>query len=647
MSIESFNIAWNELREFQKEAAQWGDGPVLVLAGPGSGKTRVLTCRIANILNSTKDQNFRILGLTFTNKAADEMRSRVVSYVDGQEKRIFLGTFHSFCADLLRQHGTHIGINPNFQIYSQPNDLKAVLNSAVEKAKSISEIITDLDYKVLPIIQRLKSNLVFPEQVSKVIKEPKMAERISIVYPQYEEELSKRNALDFDSLIMRAYQLLTQYPALAKRYKIVYKYICVDEFQDTNQAQYSFLQALTGSDFKNLFVVADDDQIIYQWNGASHQRIEQLVKEYNPTIIQLPVNYRCPPEVIGLANNLIRYNFFRTKEKKPLEAFKTSDSSNVVRLLPAFENSVAEAQGIAADIQKMRIDSSNESIVVLARNRKLLEEIEKSLVKNGLPAVIAQRKDEFESTPFVWLHSVLRLANDRLNQEDLEAVNGAFYQLTGVEIDLSEVIAQAGASNNDYLQHWIQHVLTTSINGISQTLVDSMQKSIGEGRNYLRFSQEAIAWFDELVKLQQVDNSEEDEEIYAHYEDEKNVWNQLVLEITRSIGKDLGLGAFLQELQMRSKEPSPKQDDILLMTIHGSKGKEFEHVYIVGLVEDELPSYQSRKKGDNSLEIEEERRNCFVAITRTIKTLTLSYAKTYRGWRKNPSRFLYEMGILQ
>src|SRR6266496_4277426 len=162
MSTREFNVAWESLSPIQREAAEWNEGPLLVLAGPGSGKTRVLTCRIARILGTSHEKNFRILGLTFTNKAADEMRSRVVNCIPGQEGRVFLGTFHSFCADVLRQHGTHLQINPNFQIYSQEADLQAVLDEAVKEAKKTSIIVSDVDKNMLPVILRLKSFLVTP-----------------------------------------------------------------------------------------------------------------------------------------------------------------------------------------------------------------------------------------------------------------------------------------------------------------------------------------------------------------------------------------------------------------------------------------------------------------------------------------------------
>ncbi len=218
---------------------------------------------------------------------------------------------------------------------------------------------------------------------------------MSVVYPAYERELSKHNALDFPSLILRAYELFQRFPAFGKRYRAVYPFVCVDEFQDTNDAQYKLLQHLVGEKEKNFFVVADDDQIIYQWNGASHKRIEELAAQYRPTVMQLPVNYRCPAEIVTLANNLIRHNFLRTQEKKPLESFQGDAGAGTVRLLPVFDSEEAEAEGVAQDIAKNRSDQLSE-VAVLARTRRLIVGIQEALRRLGIPAVISQRKDEFE-----------------------------------------------------------------------------------------------------------------------------------------------------------------------------------------------------------------------------------------------------------
>jgi len=491
MNTLEISTALEELSDIQKEAVEKEDLPLLVLAGPGSGKTRVLTCRIAITLDKTRDENFRVLGLTFTNKAADEMRTRVINLVPGQENRLFLGTFHSFCADILRQHGTHLNINPNYQIYSQKQDLEEVLNDAVEEAKKESSLITDLDKKTFPVIERLKSRLIAPENCARVLQDQRLAYRMAIVYASYERELSKRNALDFNSLIYQTHQLFTRFPAFAKRYRSVYPYICIDEFQDTNLAQYMLIKSLTGVDYKNLFIVADDDQIIYQWNGASHKRVVEFTNDYSPQVIQLPMNYRCPPEIVNLANNLIQYNFLRSNGKKPLESWRSSIGRDTVRLLPGYPDLESETCGIAEDINRLHADHLG-SVVILARNRRLLEAVERTLRSEGIPAVISQRKDEFESPPFVWLHSLLGLANDRQNSAYLEAICGSFSQLVGVEVDPDEVITQAKASNRDYLQHWVKVIHYEHLSSLPREAVDQISHNLGEGRDYRAFSNFAL-----------------------------------------------------------------------------------------------------------------------------------------------------------
>lgn len=646
MPTEDFDKVWKELTPIQKESAQWDDGAMLVLAGPGSGKTRVLTCRIARILDKTQDKNFRILALTFTNKAADEMRERVEKYVPTQGNRLFIGTLHSFCADILRQHGTHLQINPNFTIYSQQDDLQALLNDAVEKIRDKSKLIIELDKKLLPVIHRLKSFLVLPEQSGKKFKDKQFGERVALVYGAYEKELNERNALDFPSLILQAHRLFTKYPAFAKRYRTVYPYICIDEFQDTNHAQYNLYRAITGDSYKNVFVVADDDQIIYQWNGASHNRIRDFINDFSPEIIQLPDNFRCPPKIVALANNLIRHNHLRTPDKKPLKAFRSdTGNKNTVCLMPVFPDFETEAYEIAKSIKTLHSDHLS-TVAVLGRSRKLLEIAEKKLKDEKIPAVLSQRKDEFESTPFVWLHSVLRLAANNQNRSYLETVCGSFAQLTQISIDPEDVIAIFQEKNIGYLHHWFHLVKQKTGNGAFSKILGDISEYLIVKRDFQVFNRVALDWFSDLTNNNQEPGTDPLTETFAGYKDERTVWEELYRSILRNTGENISLETFLQELQMHSKEPVAKPDTVRLMTIHAAKGKEFEHVYLIGLVEDEMPSFQSKKKGDDSPQMEEERRNCYVAITRAEKTLTLSYAEKYRGWSKNPSRFLYEMKLL-
>ena len=273
----------------------WNEGPLLVLAGPGSGKTRVLTLRIARLLSESKGKRFRILGLTFTNKAAAEMRTRVEKLVGDQTDRALLTTFHSFSADVLRQHGNHIGLKPDFTILTQDADREGVLADAITALSTRGEDFSSEDVKLLPAIDRLLAECVSPEDAASFFRDPAIGERVAQLYPEYRRQLIIGNRLDFASLLLEVHALLTSRPAVVKQIRTVYPHICVDEFQDTNLAQYRILRSLVGKSAKNLFVVADDDQIIYQWNGASPERLRELQRDFGMQVLQLPANYRCPP----------------------------------------------------------------------------------------------------------------------------------------------------------------------------------------------------------------------------------------------------------------------------------------------------------------------------------------------------------------
>jgi ATP-dependent DNA helicase UvrD/PcrA len=244
MRNEAFREAWSSLSDIQRRAAEWEQGPMLLLAGPGSGKTRVLTCRIARLLEASADKNFRVLGLTFTNKAANEMKERLERYVPEQRERVFLGTFHSFCADVLRQHGAHLGIPPDFSIFSLESDLMQLLRDALRGEPAFQEEGGNgrPDPKdILGIIHRLKANLIFPDQADRAFRDPELGKRAAAAYAAYEKALRNHGALDFDSLILRTHQLFRDFPVFAELIQSVYPYVCVDEFQDTNMSQYRLI----------------------------------------------------------------------------------------------------------------------------------------------------------------------------------------------------------------------------------------------------------------------------------------------------------------------------------------------------------------------------------------------------------------------
>ena len=299
MMSKPLDAALEVLTRIQRQAVEWDHGPLLVLAGPGSGKTQVLTCRIARLLDASRQKNFRILALTFTNKAADEMKGRVATFVPGLEERANIGTFHSFCSQVLRQHGVHIGIQPDFAIYSTDDDRRAVLEDALRRAQSEGNPVSPDDVRFLGLIDRLKARLIEPSAAVSALTRLDDPERVAATYQVYEEELRRINALDFNSLIFEAHRLVTTFPAIAARYRRSHPHWLLDEFQDTNSAQYTLVRALAGEAFQNIFAVADDDQIIYEWNGASFQQIQGFLSDFSAESVQLPTNYRCPPSYRG------------------------------------------------------------------------------------------------------------------------------------------------------------------------------------------------------------------------------------------------------------------------------------------------------------------------------------------------------------
>jgi DNA helicase-2/ATP-dependent DNA helicase PcrA len=631
------------LNENQLQAVQWQDGPLLVLAGPGSGKTRVLTYRIARILSETPEKHFRILGLTFTNKAAAEMRERINELVPNSGERTLLTTFHSFSADLLRQHGHHIGLRPDFTILSQEADRQALLEEAIAEARKTEGEIDYTSERLMPAITRLLDDSVSPEHAARFLaqRDEHEAHLIGTIYTAYRRQMIVKNSLDFGGLIAEALALLEQKLVVRRQIHRVYSYLCVDEFQDTNLAQYKILCLLVNPTTKNLFVVADDDQIIYQWNGASPERLETLHKDFDMAILQLPENYRCPPEVIDIANKLIIHNFGRSAGKEMLRAYKPRGQISSIQFMyfTTFEEEVA---WVAEDICRLGHHHWDQC-VILARTRRLLEHAIKALEIREVPGYLAMRKNEFVSAPMRWLHAILRLANSRQDREQLRRICKAFYSIEGINLDVQDIISASATHEGDYLRAWQRAALQRQeLEHSTKAFLLSSLPKLADRLDFWSFTKDAFQWFDTIPEGGTAVRDD-----FTEYAEEKRTWEELVTEIVSQYSRDqVTLHLLLQELDLRSKTPRPPAHAVPCFTIHASKGMEFHHVYLIGLVEDQLPSWAAVRKGDDSREMQEERRNCFVAITRTRQTLTLTHSLELFGWHKQPSRFLYEMGLL-
>jgi DNA helicase-2/ATP-dependent DNA helicase PcrA len=639
-------INLSSLNENQNEAVMWDKGPLLVLAGPGSGKTRVLTYRITRILEDSKDQYFRVLALTFTNKAAAEMRNRVEELVPKELNRVRLTTFHSFAAELLQQHGNHLCFRPDFHILSNDYDRESLLDDVLGQLRkdltnSLPEHFSAV--QLLPAITRLLNQCLSPEQAESYLQKSNVENAIPLakVYSAYREELRKTNSLDFPSLIAECLELLMKHPFLVTHIRKVYKHILVDEFQDTNQSQYRMLSLLVKPDPSTLFVVADDDQIIYQWNGANPKRIQSLRDDFGVSELQLPENYRCPAAVIGMANALIEKNLARSAGKKPLLAVKRGEASGDVVRVFGFDNLDDEAEWIAQDIARKE-HQHRENCVVLARTKKILDIVGHKLEETGIQVYFAAHKDEFKSAPLRMLHAILRLVNSKEDKQSLARLSKAFYELEGISIELSPVLSRSSADGQDLLHSWLDEVKRRNeLEEKTRNLLEKGIKPLLTSLNYCDFADKFFKWAEEKQN-----GSTQDENTFNEFEEEREVWKELLSEITKKFeGEEISLHQLLHELDLSSKMPPKPPDAIPCFTIHASKGLEFGHVYLAGMVEDQLPSWAAVKKGDDSLEMQEERRNCFVAITRTQESLTLTFSARVFGWTKMPSRFLKEMGV--
>ena len=605
----------------------------MVLAGPGAGKTLVLTTRVARILESAPHRNFRVLALTFTTKAADEMRARVQTMIPNLVDRTVIGTFHSFCAKLLRQHGSHLGIRPDFGIYDQDEDRAELLRDALVVAANRGEALSSDDMRWLRVIDQLRRSLVSPAKTARHFQDAATGQKAARVYAIYEEALRQNNVMDFNGMILDTCRLVHKMPSVASRIRQSYPHWLIDEFQDTTPAQYRLIRFLAGDKFSNVFVVADDDQIIYQWAGASYQQLSSFRRTFSPELIQLVENRRCPPEIIQAANNLISNNSERTPDKEPLIA--TLPSKGPAVFVRTFATDLDESEGVAKEFA-VKGEQYWRTTAILGRTRAILQPLQKVLSDLGVNAYISTRRGRFVSAQYLWLHSCLDLSLRPTDRRMLISMTSAANRVAGIELDAAMVRAEADSLNASYLETWARSAKKCD-NQVAAQLADFGLSLVNARTSWRQTVSEAIEWLSQAPGITDA--------LVNDVAEDRAAWETAVREIRAEKGVRLELFELLQGISLRPKEPPPDPMAVRLMTIHGAKGLEFDNVWVIGVAEDIIPSWQSLKSGAPPAELQEERRNFFVAITRTRKQLVLSYAKQYRGWRKQPSRFLTEMNL--
>ncbi len=619
----------------QQQAVQHHTGPLLIIAGAGSGKTRVITHRIAYLIAHYKVKPMNILAVTFTNKAASEMQDRVKGLIGPVADFVTISTFHSFCARLLRIEGEHIGIKRGFTIYDA-NDSENLAK------KVLSEL--NLDPKRFPekmmlgAVSTAKNNLILPEDYP---EDSFTEEKIKQFYKLYQSKLRESNAVDFDDLIVQTVLLFKKHPEILKKYQDRYQYIMVDEYQDTNHTQY-ILVALLAADHKNICVVGDDDQSIYSWRDADIRNILEFEKDFpNTTTIKLEQNYRSTCRILEAANSVISHNLNR----KPKTLWTENPKGEKVIVYRAASER-HEAQFIADEIKRLTKKGVRlKDIAILYRMNSQSRVIEEVFLNNNLPHVIYGGIRFYDRAEIKDTLAYLRLI---ANPYDTISFNRAINTpRRGIgPATIAKIEQSKEMLGLSYLDTLLQAKSIPGLGGKLKVLTE-----FAENWYHLTATQDQLT-ITELVEsiwktsgyMEMLENEGTDEAL-SRIDNLKEF-----LSVTKSYderAKDQGsLNGFLEEISLISDidRYSDESNAVSFMTIHSAKGLEFPVVFVTGLEEGLFPS--SRSLYDEH-QMEEERRLCYVAITRAMHLCYLTHAETRFLWGQTsynmPSRFLSEL----
>lgn len=640
------------LNQSQYEAVTTLKGPLMVLAGAGSGKTRVLTFRIAHLIRNGVDP-FNILALTFTNKSAREMKERIAKVVgESDAKSIWMGTFHSVFARILRSEAPRLGFPSNFTIYDAQDSLNVM-------KKVIKELGVDPDIykakKVLGRISQYKNNLI---TVKAYFNNPELMEADAManmkhtgeIYRKYVETCFKSGAMDFDDLLLRTNELLTRFPEVLAKYQDRFRYILVDEYQDTNHSQYLIVRALA-SKFENLCVVGDDAQSIYAFRGANIYNILNFKKDYpDAKSVTLDQNYRSTQNIVNAANTVIAKNQQQFK-KDIVSANEEGQKIRVYRSL----SDADEANFVAAEIleNSLRNQRKYSDFAILYRTNAQTRAFEDALRRKNIPYKVYGGLSFYQRKEIKDLLAYLRLL---VNENDREALFRIInFPKRGIGLTtqnkLLVVADQLGISVAEVLDNLPLYSAQIGVgNSALQKLADfwSMIKAfqvLMKEENVYQVAME-VAQKSGLVKFLKDDQTPEGISRVENVQELMNSLQGFIEEQEQLEDGDAGLSNFLENIALSAdtQDKDTEENQVSLMTIHLSKGLEFPVVFLVGLEEDLFPSFMSSSTRE---ELEEERRLFYVALTRAEKEAIFSYAITRFHWGKltdaEPSRFLSEV----
>jgi DNA helicase II / ATP-dependent DNA helicase PcrA len=603
------NLSLDSLNEQQIKAVKHMEGPALVVAGPGSGKTRVLTYRIAYLLTELPLIESNILCVTFTNKAASEIRNRIQNLA-GIVKLSWSGTFHSICSKILRRDGFHIGIPPSFVIYDmddQQSLIKGIMKDFGIDSKRFNP------HAVLSAISSSKSELVSPDNYDKYAQ-GYFQKTVAKIYPEYVKRLQKNNALDFDDLLVKTIQLFKETPKILKKYQDLFKYVLVDEYQDTTRAQYVLTKLLSDAN-RNLFVVGDMSQAIYSFRGADYRNILNFQKDYPEAVVyNLDQNYRSTQNILDAATNLIKNNTSHIS----LELW--TDNGVGDKLVQYLGNTDKDESYyvVSQIVELLEAGKNYKDIAVLYRTNAQSRNIEESLIKNNVPYKIIGGTNFYSRKEIKDIIAYLKIIHnpkDSVSWERIINVPPRGIGQKGVET-LKESDWDMGAIESKAhlpIRKWISLKENLSTLELLESVLDDTKY---------------IKWLEEK-KEENIDRIENINEL-------KSVAYQFT-----------DISEFLENVALIESSNKPNLNSfeaVTLMTVHAAKGLEFPIVFLIGMEEGLFPHSNS---SDSTEGLEEERRLCYVAITRAMSKLYFTHtsSRMYFGniQINPPSRFLSEI----
>ena len=634
---------YDKLNEPQREAVYHTDGPLLILAGAGSGKTRVLTHRIAYLIGERGVNAWNILAITFTNKAAEEMRQRVDNLVGFGAESVWVSTFHSACVRILRRFIDRLGYENHFTIYDT-DDQKTLIKEVCRKVDVDTKVFKERS--LLSAISSAKNEMILPDEFELNAGGDFAKMKIAKVYREYETQMRANNALDFDDLLVKTVQLLQTQPDVLESYQERFRYIMVDEYQDTNTVQFQLVSLLAGK-YKNLCVVGDDDQSIYKFRGANIRNILDFEHEFpDAKVIKLEQNYRSTGNILNAANSVIANN--RGRKEKSL--WTENGEGELIRLRQ-FDTAFDEADFIGEDIKNaVRQGGSYNDSAVLYRTNAQSRLLEEKFIAMNIPYKIVGGVNFYARREIKDLLAYLKTIDN--GRDDVAVRRIINVPKRGIGLTTINRIQESATERGiGFYEALLAPELIAGV-GRSATKLDSFAalieyfKTLAEEMNITDLLQEVIEKTGYIESLE----NEDKEEAKTRKENIDELISKAATYEESCQDKDekATLSGFLEEVALVADIDSLDEDQehVVLMTLHSAKGLEFPRVYLAGMEDGLFPGYMSINAGDRE-ELEEERRLCYVGITRAEQELTLTSARrrmVHGETQYNPmSRFVKEI----